>query len=199
MHPASRLLRAAGRAGFFDQSALLRWGERAPAQPDQGRHAVVWPVTAPAALSSERVGQCPTLQPGSKRVSRERTSMAPQALQRNWVRRPPPERQVVSPSLMAVRPACGRSCQARFHTSIRHGPQGCLMGVLHSSETRNAGTHTRVGPLAPPPSYVPTVRTATWMSASEVSAPPTAGRATKRDKEKLNRNLGRNAAPTRHC
>src|SRR3954453_6842454 len=53
--------------------------------------------------------------------------------------------------------------------------------------------HTLASQLAPP-SYVPTVRTATWMSASEVSAPPTAGRAAKRDKQKLNHNLGRNAA-----
>ena len=29
-----------------------------------------------------------------------------------------------------------------------------------------------IASAAPPPSYVPTVRTATWMSASEVSAPP---------------------------
>jgi len=82
VHPDSSLLRAAGRAGFVDQSALLLWREWAPPQPDQGRHAVVWPVTAPAALSSQRVGKCPTRQPGSKRVSRERTSMAPQAMQR---------------------------------------------------------------------------------------------------------------------
>ena len=34
------------------------------------------------------------------------------------------------------------------------------------------GVRRRLQPFEPPPPYVPTVRAATWVSASKVSAPP---------------------------